>query len=46
MLWWAVGAGSLLNGGVMGTKLGYGTSIVGCQLGDCGMQASWLAIGI
>ena len=43
---WAKGARPPLNGSVMGTKLGYGTSIVGCQLGGCGAQASGLAIGI
>ena len=44
MPWWATGARPPLNGSVMGTKLGFGTSIVGCQLGGCVAQACGLPL--
>ena len=46
MPWWATKARHLLNGSDMGTKLGYGTSNVGCQSGDFGAEACGLAIGV
>ena len=46
MPWWVTGARPPLNGSIMGTQLGYGTSIIGCQSGDCGLQSCGFAIGV
>ena len=46
MPWWATGTRFQLNGSVMGTKLGYGTSIVGCQLVDCQVTVEHKPVGL